>query len=1205
MSSAVQFEQVAETLLYETRVPASVGWAGYVLPTASKETVITVGDSLNKFTGYYVFAVSRPPVVGTDPAGFANQVLTYVKKVTTLNRVCLWLQSVSPVTFGEFGRFGFQFSQDINRNFILRTDMNAAMGAGLNFRVLTSLVLTADDTAGELVLRITSTQPYIGFQKGLSDLGIAVGEGTSQRARIALGGDNTACLLFTGKLTPSVTFSTGSGLNLGFDYIYRHKTTGADQVIYYPGFNTASFPQSLNLIGTVDPSDPVNTAIAGSDLQTGHLRTGLILTGAPTLASNFRTPEGKLISLIATGASSGATSPPLMAGAFALATAAQASVTQGNALPYFAPAGQFGASVQRAGPATPQALMCGLFGSERVTFSNYNPDPEAPNDLLFFLVSQPAYAPVFPFLTATLDNPESGNVTNRLTNLYVTPWVTVFGKASQPVYIAEPEGSPIYSPPPCGSPADDGPSVLLSAPPRLPLPQGAAHTFPMVPYAGAAASGVDGPTLTQFESEIIAATRKTVISAGATSTWEARSRARLNPPDDATYGTTPQGLVAQIDESGGYQNVQLAQSFDAKGKLLPFDFARPTLKLQDALQTNQLFLVAVNNQYFDDPAESAVFHNVVYIADWTMKAQVGKGATATSYRNVMIMKFCSGSLQERVTNPNRWTSPADFSLLAGSDSSGVASIAYTGLSQWLQAYIADGIARATGPSAAFYKNFKRIATDPNWNGLIVLQADLSSEDMPIEIRGLAAGIDFSRFVAHHFGFTVSRVIVDKTTCKITIDGNSSLFGLIDYENPTYELNLANNVDPDTPIPVATSDAFNFTVLQLQCLFQNARLVDFKSHIQLTVKQLFGSAVASTYSNRIAMPASGVVLDGSYIDQNGTPSYVFQQTRTTVFALDSNVLQAVAFTRTQFNTLGEQDGGATVASRFVIWGAFDFVQLNANDGSLFDVLSFGSPPGTLPANLGTGLAFSNLLLQMTYPASTPNAQTFTLDTDNLSYDSAASDARDQSLFRGFGLQLKSFINAAGDQTTADYGFLPVTSTLNLKQLGKPWFGVVYQVTLGGPGALASAAGFDSTLLLAWSPITKVKDKQAAVYIGLSLPGAAPGAKLFSIQGVLKISIGSIALLRQPVPQTPGSQPTDRQFYCLRLDDIALKIFGIVKLPPDATIQFFLFGDPDNTGSLGWYAAYVADPSADCGNKTATALPPANPSQLPAHTQEITQ
>jgi hypothetical protein len=101
--------------------------------------------------------------------------------------------------------------------------------------------------------------------------------------------------------------------------------------------------------------------------------------------------------------------------------------------------------------------------------------------------------------------------------------------------------------------------------------------------------------------------------------------------------------------------------------------------------------------------------------------------------------------------------------------------------------------------------------------------------------------------------------------------------------------------------------------------------------------------------------------------------------------------------------------------------------------------------------------------------------------------------------------------------------------------------------------------------------------------LSLPGAAPGAKLISLQGVFKVSVDSIVLSRQ---QVPGSDQDPSYYYCLRLNDIGLKILGIVKLPSDSSINFFLFGDPGGTGSLGWYAAYIATaPQA--------ALPPPGP------------
>ncbi len=1199
MSSPLLYEQVkADVPLYETRVPHTVGWAGYVLPSLTNlPTDIEIGASLTDHSGSYFFAVSRPSIIDDDPKQFAKWANEYVKEITSFNRVVAWLENIEPLVsgdyFGNIANFGFQFGQDANRSFKLRSNLNASLGQNLNFFVTTDMTLSVDETLGALrVATATGPQPLIGYQKGPNDVGITVGDAQTQSALIPACGSSAACFVLSAKITPTVTFSPSKGLELGFEYVVNDGTTGQEKRISYSGFDVTALPASLTSVATVDPSDPVNTRISSCDLQLGHLRTGFAIADTPALASWFSSVEGRRVSLLPVGAAATDATPPLLAGAIAVASSSLANTAPGQAIAYFTLAGSYALSVDGRDEGVNQALLCGLFGSERLTFVTYDAEATA-NDTLFFLTSQPGYAPVFPFETATLDLPDSGDVTARLDPTYVAAWATILANpvggtaASNLVrYSAEPAGSPLYGlPPGSAEAADDDTTILESTPPSMALPQGTEHTFPLVPYAGVTQPGVNGTTLTQFESEILAATRKTTISGAAVETWQARTDAMFRLADITPVpATTPQGLIAQIDpDSGAYLNVALAQSIDRTEALTQFAFDKPTRAVQDALQTNQLFLVAVNNEPFDDATTGANFQNIVNIVDWTMQAEIGSGVTPTSYRNVMILKFCDGSLADRVTNPNRWTSPKTFSLAAGS--SGIDALAYTGLSQWLQAYIAEGVERASGRSAAFYKNFARIATDPDWNGVIVLDADLSAEDLPPEIQGLAAGIDFSHFGAHHFGFTVSRVVVDNKAQSISMDGVSSLFGLVDYEDPIYASNLAAGVDPNTPIPVETSDDFEFTVLRLQSLFENAKLVDFKSNVQLTVDRLFDSQVTKGYNNGVPQPATGVVLDGSYVDQNGEASYVFQQTQTTVFTLDGNTLPAMAFTRVQFNTLGPRDGGATVASRFLIWGAFDFVELADTDGALFDVLSFGSPPDTPPASLGNGLAVSNLILEMTFPLATPNAKRFALDTDNMAYDVNASEARDDSLFRGFGLQLKSFINASGGKTPADYGFLPVTSGLNLEKLGEAWFGVVYEVTLGGPGALASAAGFSSQLLLAWAPSTTASDTQRAVFIGLSLPGAAPGAKLFSIQGVFKVGVGSISLLRQPVPTTPGSPDSGDSFYCLRLDDIGIKIFGIVKLPPDANIQFFLFGDPSNTGSLGWYAAYVATDNPGCNQQQA--------------------
>ncbi|HWS53782.1 MAG TPA: hypothetical protein VN228_06640 [Pyrinomonadaceae bacterium] len=1216
MGDPVLYQQVLDpkgvgTSLYETRVAGSVGWAGYVVMNTSVTLppTISIPDSLNgtntskgliQYNGAYVFASTRPPVVDTDPAGFVAQVVAYVNASISQNRALFWLQDSKP-TFGPFPAFGFQFGMNLNKQWVVNTNLNAKLGSNLIFNVNSSLILTADEANAQLVCSFRSSSvQLISLQSGNSFLGITPQPLSTQ---IPLAGPNTACFLFTGTMNPASTFTPAlNGLAQGVRFVYN-QSNGQPQGLLYPVFNTGAWPSSVAFVATVDPGDPVNSVIAAADLQSGHIRTGLVLAGAPSLASYYTTPQGNAISLVPLGSSVGATAPGLAAGALVMASASPAGTAMGQALIYLAPGGQFGVAGAGTAAGQPVSVMGGMFGSESLTLANYQAG--AGNDTLCFLPSQPAFAPVFPFQTASLQSTGSGSLKPRLTADYLTSWATVLGGGAEDVvYQAEPEGSALYgvaSASAAAAPSNGGPTVLSSMPPQMPLDGSTQNTFPLAPYANAPVKSVDPNVITSFESQIIAPTRKKVISDSATKVWTKRAHARksLKAAAAQQYTTSPQGFLVTSDpSSGAYFNVQLAQSQAPKStEFIPFAFTSPTEKLENALQSNQLFLVAVN------PQNLGPFQNQANVAGWNLSALVGQGVTATSYRNVMIFKFCSGSLADRVTNPNRWSSAEDFSLVAGTPASG-ASVAYAGLSQWLQAYIADGIARAQSgnPSADFYKNFAQIATDPDWNGVIVLEADLSPYDLPPEIAGLAAGIDFTRFTAHHFGFTVSRVCADpKETPPLWMDGLSSFFGLIDYEDPAYALNLANGIDPDIPIPVATSGDFQFTVLLLQVLFQNSKIAKFKSNIQLTVDALLGSKVTQTVGNALPgqadgtpMPANGVVLDGSYVAQTGenstAGSYVFQQTNASVFKLDSNVLQAVAFNRTQFNTLGTDSGGVT-SSRFLVWGAYDFTQLNDNQGNLFDVTSFGSPPGTSSLQLGAGLSFSNLVIGMSFNEATPNAQNFALTADNLAYDLNSSSPRPDSLFKGFGLQLKNFVTVLDDKTPQSFGFLPVTSPLKLKMLTPPWFGVVYQVTMGGPGALASAAGFNSDLLLAWSPSTKAGDTQQAVFVGLSLPGASPGAKLFSLQGIFKVAVGAITLLRQPVPGNVGDE-----FYCLRLDDIGIKIFGIAKLPPDATIQFFLFGDPSSTGSLGWYAAYVAD-STKAESGTTPLAPPGAVAYLP--------
>ncbi|MFA6020094.1 MAG: hypothetical protein WC722_07510 [Rhodospirillales bacterium] len=1215
MTDPVQFVQVKDpkgnpTPLYEMGQTGSVGWAGYLV-TAQVTLPDSIGitDSLNgSYNGAYIFCVSRPSVLDSDPAGFVQLLNIYIKNSISANRALFWLQSATAPYFGAFANYGFQFGPSFS-GWVVNTNLNAWMGANLSFNVNASLVITADETNAQLVLSYpSSTNPLINLQTQQQATTVVTANDVTMQ--LPLTGTSTGCAIFNATLATNTLFAPPpQGLLQGLHYAYN--ANGADQSLFYPVF-ASSMPSSLQAQLCIDPSDPVNSQIATAALASGCLRSGIVLQEGPQLASGYALQQGNAVTLTPVGANAADVTPPPQAGGFAFASASPMAAGAGTWTVYLAPAGTYGVSAATVGAGKPLSLLGGLFGSEGIGFSSHAPG--ADNSLLCFVPSQPAYAPVFPYQPASLQQSGSGNLSPRLSAKYQTAWATLLNSGTaKTLYQAQPEGSPLFgvgtgnggtkaarakspktSKPAKPALASASPPILQSMPPFLGFTGSSVAPFPLIPYGLTQTNAQTSQTLKDYESQIIVPTRKQIISSQAVRARQARNLARKKvamlgaSAVTAQYSTSPQGfLIASDSQSGAYQNVLLGQSGDGAGGYLPFSFAQPVSEpLESALQTNQLFLSAV------DPTNLSSFNNTAKIAGWTFSAPVGQGVTPTSYANVMILKFCSGLLLDRVKNPNLWTSPEDFSLAPGTSAS-AASIAYAGLAQWLQAYIEDAIAKSESklPSAHYYKNFASLAQDPGWKGVIVLNASLSFKDLPPEIAGLAAGIDFSQFTAHHFGFTVSRVLADPTAAQpLYMDGESSFFGLIDYELPSYAQNLANGVDPNVPVAVAVNGDFQFTVLLLQALFVNSRLADFQSRVQLSVASLFSSAVTSAVSNAVPgisngslMPANAIVLTGSYVAQSGNGSnagsYVFQQDQTTVFPLNSNALQAVAFNHVQFNTLSSDS--TTTASRFLVWGAFDFVSLLANDGSDFDVLSFGSAPGTPKLQLGAGLAFSNYSITLSSPNATPNVQSFAVTTSNISYDLTSSSLRGGSLFGNFGLQMKNFITAGPGETPANYGFLPVSSSLNLSMLDDPWQGVVYRVTMGGPGALASTAGFESDLLLAWSAKATANSKQNAVFIGLSLPGASPGAKLFSLQGVFKVSVGSISLIRQLVS---GST---KYGYCLKLDDIGIKILGIAKLPPDATIQFFLFGDPNNTGSLGWYAAWAAQNS---NSQTLTRLPP---------------
>lgn len=1169
-----QFEQLFNSFLFPLQRSATDnGWVAFLFPKGGKPATETFGvtESFEK-KGYYLFAPTAPYL--SDEAAvdeWAENVWRWLEKeygsIISNVQATLWLTSVNGPDFGEPGATSFTFL-----NKYTSSNINVPLGHQLSFAVTNKTFINCSDNGFVFSSQVSPLPQFVPYTGYVSP---TVGTGS---CAIPFFGPHTGCFTMSGKLSDDCL----DDYETGIAYSYLGNRDFTKPQVYrqvYPTIMAGFLSSDIGYNGVLDPLDQFNEG-ACVDMENGIYRTFFAMDPGTEVPSWVRSVTGHTVTLQPQGRADENGEPVSFSGGVAPERVSPAATVATTPM-YFSLVGDFAITIKGEAEGTTVSLLPGLFGSERLNLRTAS--GEAASDRLRFQPGSPAYAPMFPFPESNLNDPGKSVPKERLDDTRRTAWMAlVNGDGGEPAYLAQPEGNPLYGLDPSAT-GDE--TMLPPMPTPSALPQSLPVFFPFAPYAGLGGgesdsfpSGESGP----FESQILAAVRKKKIGDATVSRIHEiktlrRTRNALTTAA-GRVGVTPQGLLASVEQTGqdsDYVEVFLAKSVLSGNTIVDFGFGDLSPELQQLFQTNQLFSVIANPAHLGnqgssiDPA-SPTFANEVSMSDWRMKAAVGSVQNQTAFTNVMVMKFCEGTLLDRVKNPSKWSGVEDFSVSPSTSGSAAdIGVALAGLSTWLSEYIQTGIDRSDGGKNKFYTHFARIAQDTNWNGVLVLRASVDPSGFPDEIKGLVAGIDFTMFEAHHFGVTASRVTLENGV--LSMKEPSSLFGLIDYELPAYQQNVASNAPADMPLPLLTEPGsdFAFTVLQLQTLFENGFMTDFKSRVQLSVEALFGSRVTGTYQGTTRLPAQAVVLKGSYVKQGDIPTYIFEQDDVTLFGLNSSALPTVAFRRIQFNTLSTS-ADETVLSRFLVWGNFAFPMMNDNDEQEVDLLSFGPAKDASVSGNNVnppGLAFSDLEISMISPLSSPNAVTFGIDTGRLALDQGSSQPRAHSLFTDLALQVDGFVSGSEEKRPIDYGYLPISVSPKLKAISGAWYGIEYKVNMGTPGALASGAGFTSRILVAWSPETVADDSASAVFIGLQLPGAKPGAKLLSIQGVLKLSIASLTLTREAVGDS------DRAFV-LRLNNLGLSFLGLLKLPPGANINFFLFGDPSGAGSLGWYAAYQA-------------------------------
>lgn len=539
---------------------------------------------------------------------------------------------------------------------------------------------------------------------------------------------------------------------------------------------------------------------------------------------------------------------------------------------------------------------------------------------------------------------------------------------------------------------------------------------------------------------------------------------------------------------------------------------------------------------------------------------------------IMIIKFSELSLQELVADTSLWTMGSTFND----------SVAQT--QTLLQGIIAQAKDKVTTEPdfSYFYYTVVNNQSGPaggakSWNGTLFLNATVPVNNLPSQLRGIAPGINTSKFFAHHIGATVSSVKNVTATSIETAD--TSLFGLIYYDDPG---DLVYQGNP-----------YAFKVLSLKVLFFNAQITNFSSQIELLVGEL--------YEELVTLPdglhGNNIVLNGSYQKHDNQESYLFIEESESNYRSDSKVLDIVSVNKAQFITILDDPNSQQtqqVNTKFILWGSMQFRELPD-----FDLFSFGQ--STADGSSGQ-LAYSNLAIRMSFNRQTPSQVQFAFDASQISFDMGRSKARTKSLFNRFPLSVSGLIQetsndqnnnnnnhdirmmhslddlkhflypgftmtALQDSATAttssptDLGYMSVLTPLKQSKISAPWFGLVFDVNFGSPGGLAGKLNFTASLIAAWA--SSADNYQ--IFTGLKLPGSTGGNPEITIMGPLKLKMDRITMVRTP-----------DEAYMMKFFNIVLSFMGIT-FPPGGRTNALLFGDPNqhNNSTLGWYAAYKKD------------------------------
>lgn len=807
-------------------------------------------------------------------------------------------------------------------------------------------------------------------------------------------------------------------------------------------------------------------------------------------------------------------------------------------------------------------LLCGLSGTECFRLHR--------GDCMRFYSGNPAMAKNFPAKAAsTVGEPVDLNQP-LLDDRATTSWLGLESDRGVE-YLSQPRGCAHYA----LDGRADGMPILRHDQKGLSVCQEGV-SFPCVPYGGLT-GGKNAPSamgwVREYEHSVLALERKRQLDAPLSRELEQmQMRQRMREEalaekirqggmafsDGEVRGAemeeefaTPSGQMVARSPEGVWKRVVFAGS-GYLGQASRLYLERPHNLLRQSLEASSLFMVVANQDYLGEITSSAEdlermsFHNGIAMGGWKFEIAPGKKSAYNAYRGIMIVKGRRGKIfdpedgereagqaKSLAANPSLWTNAAKLAAPPSEGTGAGDADQLVNLATWMMKYCREAYQKEKD---GYFENFCQIIQDEEWQGVLFLNIPMEREALPEQLQGLASGLPESTDLhAHHIGIKTSPVSVDDG--RLRQDGDSSLFGLVYFRDQQFR---GKPVAPD-------QGAYDFKLLELKVLFENSEVKKFVSHAQLTLNELFGLQVSRTEGDVSAY--NSMLLSGMYQNDNGVASYRLRNEHESKFCFQESPIQAIRIDNVTMAT--EEKGERNY--RFDLDGSMDFVLWKENDVPV-DFLSFGTEDGR-----GEGLRFRNLgiaLQEAGAGADGRKQRSMKFDIGNLIFDVERSLVRKNSLFESLNLQLEEMVEGTEKNPPSDLGYLQVRTDWNLRGVQGRWYGLAFALDMGTLGELAGKAGIVSRLLIAFGPGREI-------YLGIRLPGSGK-ADFLSLQNLLKLSVDQIWL----------KYDGGRKAFMILFTNIALKLLGLLSVPPAGSTMFYLFGDTgtEKNKELGWYAVY---------------------------------